>query len=76
MGRKVCVLHGHEWRGGTLATCQAITGRAVAAKRERLLPLAVGSGSHLFQGEGEAAVGRGRQTRQARGDAQSLETII
>lgn len=48
---------GDEWREGTLATSQAITGMVVAAKRKRLLPLVVGNESHLFQGEGEATVG-------------------
>lgn len=59
---------GDEWRGGTLATCQAITGMVVAAKRKHLLPLVVESESHLFQVEGEATVGgwggRDRQDKQ------------
>lgn len=59
MGSRVCVLPGDEWRGGTLATRQAITGMVVAVKRECLLPLAVGSGSHLFHDKGEGTVGRG-----------------
>jgi hypothetical protein len=61
-GEEVCVLHGDEWRGVTLATCQAITGMVVATKKERPLPLAAGSGRHLFHDKSEAIVGRGRQT--------------
>lgn len=61
-GEEVCVHHGDEWRGVTLATCQAITGMVVATKKERPLPLAAGSGSHLFHDECEATVGRSRQT--------------
>lgn len=51
--------------GGILATHQAITGMVVAAKRERLLPLAVGSGSHLSKTRVRPLLGGGdRQDKQ------------
>lgn len=65
------MLLGDEWRGGDLATLLNHR-HGCGCKGGSLLPLAGGSRGYLLQGESEASVGRGRQIRQARGDAQSL----